>query len=299
MPIQIVLAAAAIGLAVPLLVGSVSGRRTARGGVFTRRAERGEADQNLSELILERGAGERVVVPLLGRTLRFLRRFTPAGMVETIDRRLEVAGLTGRYPVELILVLRVGLGVGAGFAGYAFRGLLMLVVSVAFGYILPDLVLDRLAKLRQDTIERELPDALDHITMSVEAGIGFEAAMTRAAAAGRGPLALEMRRTLHEMQIGLTRTEALRNLAARSDVIDLRTFVTAVVQSEEYGLPIAHVLRIQSSEARTRRRQRAEERALKIPVKMIFPLVLCIFPALFIILLGPAAIRISNTLFGG
>ena len=97
--------------------------------------------------------------------------------------------------------------------------------------------------------------------------------------------------------MGLTRSEALRNMAARSEVTDLRTFITSVVQSEEYGLPIAHVLRIQSHEARVRRRQRAEERALKIPVKMVFPLVLCIFPALFVVLLGPAAIRIGDTLF--
>ncbi|MFQ5555368.1 MAG: type II secretion system F family protein [Acidimicrobiia bacterium] len=116
--------------------------------------------------------------------------------------------------------------------------------------------------------------------------------------AGRGPLTQELRRALHEMQIGVPRGEALRRLADRNDVSDLRTFVTAVTQAEDYGLPIAHVLRVQSSEMRTRRRQRAEELALKIPVKMVFPLVLCIFPTLFIVLLGPAAIRISETLFG-
>jgi len=295
----ITLAALSIALSIPLLIGSVSSQRSSRGGVFTRRAERGEKNQDLSTLILDRGAGERVVAPAIGRTLRFLRKFTPGGVVDVIERRLDLAGLTGRWPVELILVIKVVLAVAGGIAGYAFRGPIVAIVSVAFGNILPDLILDRVAANRQNTIERELPDALDHITMSVEAGLGFEAAMTRAAAAGRGPLAYEMRRTLQEMQLGLSRSDALRNLAARSDVLDLRTFVTAVVQSEEYGLPIAHVLRIQSSEARTRRRQRAEERALKIPVKMVFPLVLCIFPSLFIVLLGPAAIRISNTLFGG
>ncbi len=297
-PATVTLAALGIALSIPLLIGSVSSQRTARGGVFTRRAERGESGQDLAAMILDRGAGERVVAPALSRALRFLRKFTPAGLVETIEKRLDLAGLSIRWSVELILVLKFLTAAAGGVAGYVFSGWPVAAVAFASASVLPDLVLDRLAQARQEKIERELPDALDHITMSVEAGLGFEAAMARAAAAGRGPLALEMRRTLHEMQIGMSRSEALRNLAARTDVLDLRTFVTAVVQSEDYGLPVANVLRIQSAEARTRRRQRAEERALKIPVKMVFPLVLCIFPSLFIVLLGPAAIRISNTLFG-
>ncbi len=299
MPFQIIVAAAAIAVSIPLLITSVSSQRSAKGTVFTRRAERGETTGELGQLILDRGAGERVVVPAMGRTLRFLRRFTPAGVVETIERRIDLAGKTGRWPVEFVLVLKIVAAAGVGFAGYSYRGYVLGAASIALGYILPDFALDAVARNRQETIERELPDALDHITMSVEAGIGFEAAMGRAARAGRGPLAIELRRALHEMQLGVPRSEALRHLAERSDVTDLRTFVTAVIQSEDYGLPIAHVLRIQSGELRTRRRQRAEERALKIPVKMVFPLVLCIFPALFIVLLGPAAIRISNTLFGG
>ena len=298
MPFSIVLAAAAIGVAIPLLLGSVGSQRTVKGGVFARRVDRGEASAGVGNMILDRGARERVVFPALGRTLRFLRRFTPSGVVETIERRIEYAGLVARLPVELVLVVKIVAAASLGYVGYTFRGVVLGLASLALGYIVPDFVLDALARKRQETIERELPDALDHITMSVEAGIGFEAALGRAARAGRGPLALELRRGLHEMQIGFTRSEALRNLAERNDVSDLRTFVTAVVQSEDYGLPMAHVLRIQSGELRTRRRQRAEERALKIPVKMTFPLVLCIFPALFIVLLGPAAIRISNTLFG-
>jgi len=298
MPFSIVLAAAAIGISIPLLLSSVGSQRTVKGGVFARRVDRGETSGGVRNMILDRGARERVVFPALGRTLRFLRRFTPSGVVETIERRIEFAGLVTRLPVELVLVVKIVTAVGLGYTGYTLRGVVLGLAALALGYIIPDFVLDALARKRQETIERELPDALDHITMSVEAGIGFEAALGRAARAGRGPFALELRRGLHEMQIGVTRGEALRNLAGRNDVSDLRTFVTAVVQSEDYGLPIAHVLRIQSGELRTRRRQRAEERALKIPVKMTFPLVLCIFPALFIVLLGPAAIRISNTLFG-
>lgn len=298
MPFSIVLAAAAIGISIPLLLSSVGSQRTVKGGLFARRVDRGETNSGVGNMILDRGARERVVFPALGRTLRFLRRFTPSGVVEKIERRIEYAGLVGRLPVELVLVGKIVVAAGLGYVGYSFKGVVLGVASLALGYIIPDFLLDAVARKRQDTIERELPDALDHITMSVEAGIGFEAALGRAARAGRGPLAIEIRRALQEMQIGVPRSDALRNLARRNDVTDLRTFVSAVVQSEDYGLPIAHVLRIQSAELRLRRRQRAEERALKIPVKMTFPLVLCIFPALFIVLLGPAALRISNTLFG-
>jgi len=130
--------------------------------------------------------------------------------------------------------------------------------------------------------------------MSVEAGLGFEAALTRAARAGEGPLAEELGRTMREMQLGVSRSEALRNLADRTEVPDLSSFVLAVVQSEEYGLPITKVLGVQANELRDKRSQRAEERALKIPVLMIFPLAVCIFPTIFIILLGPALIRIHE-----
>jgi tight adherence protein C len=128
--------------------------------------------------------------------------------------------------------------------------------------------------------------------MSVEAGLGFEAALARTSRVGEGPLAEELNRTVQEMQLGVSRSDALRNLADRTDVTDLKSFVLTVVQSEEYGLPIAKVLRVQAEELRDKRRQRAEERALKIPVFLIFPLAFCIFPTIFIIVLGPAMIRI-------
>ena len=132
--------------------------------------------------------------------------------------------------------------------------------------------------------------------MTVDAGLGFEAALARAAQAGDGPLAHELHRLLREMQLGVPRAEALRNLSARTDVADLDSFVIAVVQSQAYGIPMASVLRVQSDELRDKRKQRAEERALKIPVLLIFPLAFCIFPAMFIVLLGPAAIRIFRDL---
>jgi tight adherence protein C len=176
------------------------------------------------------------------------------------------------------------------------RRLLLSLVLAVVGFVIPDAIAARRGRKRQEQIQLEMPDTLDQVTMSVEAGIGFEAALARTARTGEGPLAAEINRTLREIQLGIRRDEALRKMADRTDVPDLDSFVLAVVQSEDYGIPIGKVLRVQSDELRDKRRQRAEERALKIPVLLIFPLVFCIFPAMFIVLLGPAAISIMNTL---
>jgi tight adherence protein C len=291
-PIQVMLAAAAVGLSVPLLIASMTGKRSS-GSVFARRAGRGEKSvTDLGALILEQSASERVVRPALAAVAGRLKSFTPAGVVGKLENRIVLAGLEDRWPIERILVVKV-LGAATGAAvGWYFSGPLLALGTAGLAYLLPDFALDSAARQRQDQILRELPDAIDHITMSVEAGVGFEGAIARTARAGRGPMAAELRRALQEMQLGASRTQALRNMAARNDVLDLNTFIGAVVQSEEYGLPIANVLKIQAGELRTRRRQRAEERALKIPVKIVFPLVICIFPSLFIVLLGPAAVRV-------
>ena len=163
-------------------------------------------------------------------------------------------------------------------------------------FLVPDALIGSVGRERQERILIALPQVIDQLRMSVEAGVGFEAAVGRAAKAGDGPLAQELRHTLQEMQIGASRTEALHHLADRNDVAELRTLVAAVSQSEDFGIPVAHVLRVQADELRTRRKQRAEERAMKIPVKMVFPLVLCIFPALMLVLLGPATLRIVEAL---
>ena len=145
---------------------------------------------------------------------------------------------------------------------------------------------------RQQEIELEFPNTLDQLLISVEAGLGFEAAMARAGDYGGGALAQELMRTLQDIQVGRPRQEAYQSLADRSSVADLRSFVRAVVQADKYGIGIAKVLRTQAKQARVKRRQRAEEKAMKLPVKVLFPLLLCIFPVLFIVLLGPAAIKI-------
>jgi tight adherence protein C len=207
------------------------------------------------------------------------------------------------YALERTLVLKVLLGIGGFLLGFfALSGssdlqrYALIALFTVTGFFIPDAIVARRGRLRQERIEREMPDSLDQLTMSVEAGLGFEAALTRTAQAGQGPLAEELNRTLREIQLGIPRDQALRQMADRTDVSDLNSFVLSVVQSEKYGIGIGKVLRVQAEEVRDKRRQRAEEKALKIPVLMIFPLAFCIFPTIFIVILGPAAIRIFRDL---
>ncbi len=303
MPTIIVLAAIAMGASVPLLWWSVSTARPGDGGMLRRMSKRGEATTDMRELALAEAAGRRVVMPAMRWLLRRIKRVTPAGWIETVQRRITLAGVEARWPLERVVAIQALLTIGGVALGttmvwgpFTAESLIYPAALGALGAWAPSMILDRRGHYREQQIQRELPDALDQITMSVEAGLGFEAALRRAAEAGRGPLADEFYRVLKEMQIGISRTQALRNMADRSDAADLHNFVIAVAQAEEYGLPIAQVLRVQAAELRTIRRQRAEEQAMKLPVKLIFPLGLCIFPAFFIVLLGPGVIRIWRSL---
>ncbi|MEA3510030.1 MAG: type II secretion system F family protein [Actinomycetota bacterium] len=231
-------------------------------------------------------------------------RLTPVGWIASLRRRLMLEGHHGdTYALERTLVLKFVLGaLGLLVSSLLFSdlgGIQRLAIAgllTGIGFFIPDAFIARRGTARQEQIQLELPDVLDQLTMSVEAGLGFEAALGRAARSGAGPLAEELNRTLRETQLGIPRDQALRNLADRTDVPDLDSFVRAIVQSEQHGIAIGPVLRVQSDELRDKRRERAEERALKIPVLIIFPLAFCIFPALFIVLLGPAGIRIFDTL---
>jgi tight adherence protein C len=176
-------------------------------------------------------------------------------------------------------------GLGALIGGFA---------GAVVGFFIPDLVVYDLSERRQDRIRRTLPDILDTLTVSVEAGLGFDAALAQITRYGRGPLAGEFARVLQEMQIGRSRVEVLRALGQRTTVQELRSFCAIVVQASELGIPIANVLREQSKEMRIRRRQRAEDLAQKVPVKILFPLIFCLFPALFIVVLGPGMINILD-----
>ena len=248
--------------------------------------------------VLGRSAWERLGQPLTVGVGSALVRLSPQGWADKISRNIALAGWSRRVSVEQMIAAKFALAVLAFLFGwfgpisqFEFGWLVTLLIT-GLGFVTPDLWLRRHAEERQHRIQIELPDVLDQVTMSVDAGLGFEASVARAAQVGEGPLADELGRTVQEMQLGISRTDALRNLADRTEVADLRSFVVTVVQSEEYGLPITKVLSVQADELRDKRRQRAEERALRIPVLLIFPLAFCIFPTIFIILLGPALIRI-------
>lgn len=257
---------------------------------------------NVRDLHLSQGASERLMQPALRGIADFAKRISPAGRLDALHRQLVYAGLTNRLTVEVVLLLKVAAGVAVALLWLLTPlreirfAVIVGIITTVMAYFTPDYIIAKRAVGRQLVIQRELADSLDQVTMSVEAGLGFEGAIERVAATGRGPLNEEFRRMMLEMQLGSSRTEALRHLADRSTVSDLKSFVFAIIQSEGYGLPIAQVLRVQAAELRDKRRQRAEERALKIPVLLIFPLAFGIFPALFIVLLGPAAIRIFRDL---
>jgi tight adherence protein C len=296
----IVFGSLAVASSVPLLWWAVASTRRPEGAALSN-LSRGMQMTDLRELVLARSANERAVRPAVAALSRLGGRFTPAGMVRRLDRRITLAGRPHAWPLERVLAAKFVLGAGGLAAGTlrflvepTGRSLLLALALVAAGYLVPDVLLSTKAKARQQEIRLKLPDTLDQLTICVEAGLGFEAAMSRVGRTGDGPIADEFVRTLQEMQIGATRADALRALATRTEVTELRRFVLAMLQAESYGMPVADVLRTQAAELRVKRRQRAEEHAMKIPVKIIFPLVLCILPALFIVILGPGAIRMMR-----
>jgi len=253
---------------------------------------------DLREALLTHSARDRAVQPAVEKLAGQARRFTPGGMISGMEKRLLLAGSPPKWNLDKALAMKVtfGLaGLGMGFlllVGGNPLGRFLLVGLPVLGWFTPDLLLKSKAQERQAEIQLALPDTLDQITISVEAGLGFDAALSRVAKSGEGPLADEILRTLQDMHAGMPRAQALKGLATRTEVPELKHFVSAVVQASTYGVPIAQVLRVQSAELRVKRRQRAEEQAMKLPVKVLFPLVLCILPCLFIVILGPAAIRI-------
>jgi tight adherence protein C len=220
-----------------------------------------------------------------------------------LQRRLDLAGNPRGWTVERILATKAG-GLCAGVAfgilmlttGRVLVGLLWLAGAAMAGFWLPDVLLYNSGLKRQEALRRSTPDALDMLTVCVEAGLGFDAGLAQVARNTDGPIAGEFARLLREMQIGKTRIVAFQDLAARTTVPELQIFVSALVQSDKLGIPLAGVLREQSAEMRLKRRQRAEEMAQKVPVKILFPLLLCIFPALFVVLIGPGAIQIAHQL---
>jgi tight adherence protein C len=303
MPILVLVAASAIALSLPLVWWSATAKgpnTLPKGRIDYVRGDVTDARQ----LMLQRSSGERVGMPLLRSFGTTLRRISPVGWIDSTRRRLVLAGNTRDFAVERTLVAKTLLGLlgaAAPLVAQLGGGTMRVVLAAVFGtvgFALPELMLHSRGQARQKLIQQELPDTLDQVRMSVEAGLGFEAALARVAGTGSGPLSEELNRTLRETRLGVSRAEALQNLAERTAVDDLDSFVFAVVQSAAYGLPIGQVLRVQSDELRGKRRDRAEERALKIPILLIFPMAFCIFPVLMIVLMAPAGLKIARELGG-
>ncbi|WP_240917535.1 type II secretion system F family protein [Phycicoccus sp. HDW14] len=247
----------------------------------------------------ELGVQERLLAPMLEKLRGFSARISPAGTGGRIARNLDRAGNPQAWTVERVMGAK-GLGLIVGFVlvlvlmGFELKALLIAMVAGAAGFFLPDLLVYNAGLKRQNEMRKGLADALDMLTVCVEAGQGFDAAILQVARTVTGPIAGEFARVLSEMQIGKSRGEAFSSLGERTTAPELKNFVSTLVQADRLGLPIAGVLREQTKEMRVVRRQRAEEQAQKVTVKILFPLLLCIFPALFIVIIGPGALQIMD-----
>lgn len=300
-----------IALAVALLAGAAAMRLSDRAEV--RSTMKVVASQTLTPLALvanevdRRSLFERALAPMLRRAVRLGSLLTPPGYVANARRRLTLAGrgqpgdldryLAGR--VASIAVIPVLLGV---FLALPVNPRARLMAFLLFAVLLalgPEALLNRQVASRQERVRRQLPDLLDLLTISVEAGLGFEQALSRTVVTVPGPLSEEFARMLQETRLGMSRSEALDGVAERTDVPELRAFLVALNQAETLGVSIMQILRSQAIEIRIAQRMRAQEQAQKAPVKMMFPLVFCIFPALFVVIVGPAAIQIYDTVIKG
>ena len=263
--------------------------------------------RNLEELELQQPFLERTLRPLAARLSGSVSRVASTSFTERTEKRLALAGNPGDLRVaDWLGVKAVGAIVGAivfFLLGMLMTGfplsIILALVGLFFGYTIPEFWLGGRVRKRQKAILLGIPDALDLLTISVEAGLGFDAALAKVVEKLKGPLIDEFRRALAEVRVGKVRREALRDIIPRTEVQALTNFIGAIIQAEQLGVSISKVLQVQSEQLRIERRQRAEEQAAKAPIKMLFPLVGCIFPSLFIVILGPAIILIVKNLGGG
>lgn len=305
MSAPLIIGAVLVGVAIIVIVIALGSRKpgdtlSARLAEYSTR----ETPATLEEIGLSMPFSERILAPMVRRTSGFMARLTPAQTLESTRHKLDLAGNPNNWtPSEFFGVRAV--------ACVALGGLIFLVLSIAnvewlqrigltvvfalLGFMLPALWLGQKIRSRKNSVIRSLPDALDLLTICVEAGLGFDQAMQKVAEKWDDELSRAFARVLHEIRLGKTRREALRELANRLDLSDVTSFVAAVIQAEQLGVSIAKVLRIQSDQMRIRRRQRAEEKAHQAPVKMLFPMVFLIFPAIWIVLLGPALLQALAT----
>ena len=259
---------------------------------------------------IQSGRDEELAKPLAQRTIGpivigisgVLRRFTPGGYFEKIEHKLVLGGNPGNLDAPAFVVIKLlttitGLVAAFFLVDYGssgFQRIVLFAMPIVLGFLGPNAWLKRKIDDRSKAMLRALPDILDLLVISVEAGLGFDSALSRVVATVPGPLSEEFFRMLQETRVGVSRRDAMRHLSERTDLEELRSFILAMIQAEAFGVTISRVLRVQADEMRVKRRQKAQEKAFAAPVKLVFPLVFCIFPALFIVLLGPAAIQIGT-----
>ncbi len=263
----------------------------------------------LEELELSQPFTQRVIIPMIEALSRMAQRFTPQHTIEASRHKLELAGIAHKIKPAQFLGYRMAAAIVLGGASLLvvfasampfLQRLLVIVIAFVLGYSLPSIWLGSKISARQKEIVKALPDALDLLTICVEAGLGFDAAMSKVAEKWDNELSIAFMKTVQEMQLGKLRREALRNMANSMDVPDVTSFVAAIIQADTLGVSMAKVMRIQSDTMRMKRRQRAEEKARQAPIKMMFPLVFFIFPTILIVLLGPAILKIKDAgVFGG
>jgi tight adherence protein C len=245
---------------------------------------------------------ERVVVPLGERLARWTLKLHPKTTIEGVSTRLLAAGLGRTLSPTAFLAFKSGLAIGGVVLGALFGGaatgaggvLFFSLILAGFGFIGPDFVVSAKARSRKDRIRAELPDALDLMAVSVEAGMGFDGAISKLTEHMNGPLADEFALTLSEIRIGESRQDALKKLADRTSTPELASFVRAIIQADQLGISLGRILRVQATDSRLKRQAAAEEKAMKAPIKMLFPTVMFIFPAMFLVILGPAFLNLSK-----
>jgi tight adherence protein C len=304
---QVVLAAlAAAGV---LLLFLILARRRGTDPVQARLTQLGSMQaKTLEELELQAPLFDRTIRPVAVRLSGIGQRFTSAKKISGTEKRLAMAG--NPYDLRTVDFLGLKVVVAGALAGVLFLVLGVVMGNIGFGmvaalaggglgFFLPDFWLSRRIKKRRKAILLGIPDTLDLLTISVRAGLGFDAALGKVVEKTKGPLADEFKRALTEIRVGKTRRESLRDIVGRTEVPALTNFIGAIIQAEQLGVSISKVLQIQSEQLRIERRQRAEEAAAKAPIKMLFPLVGCIFPSMFIVILGPAIIMIAVNLGSG
>ena len=300
LPIILLLIVSAVVLAVWATGATIDEKATVRASL--RQLEGYEVD-NVRDQELLKPVKERTVAPIQERLVGLAKRYSPEGYTDKIRNRMIAAGImdpnwvdrfmairvVGVALVPVIIILIFGVAKMSGMLGIATAGLLS-----AFAILGPDAILNRRTEERQDEIRTMLPDVLDLLVISVEAGLGFEQALDRTVGAVPGPLTQEFGRMLGEVRAGSSRADAMRAMEKRCDVPELRSFVLAILQADTFGVSIGRVLRAQADEMRIKRRQLAQEKAQKAPIKMMIPMVFCVFPALFVVVIGPAIINIAE-----